>query len=134
MNNWDKVKEELDITDITSHGINNAICKAILRVKQQDYCDKSSESCITCYKWLEKEYKPQILTDKEREYLSNIVRPFRDKVKGFDKLLYTFNTEWIRMITKKGVPDNVVLPCFNKGEYYKNMEVNKEYTLEELGL
>ena len=134
MNNWNKVKEELDITDITSHGIKNAICKAILRVKQKDCCDMSSEGCIICYKWLEEEYKPQILTDSEKEYLSAVIKPFRNKVKGFNKGLYIFNLEYIRIITKEGVPYNVVLPCFNKGEYYKNMEIDKEYILAELGL
>ena len=30
--------------------------------------------------------------------------------------------------------DNTLLPCFKKGTMYKNMVINKEYTLEELGL
>ena len=29
---------------------------------------------------------------------------------------------------------NIPLPNFEKGKYYKNMEVNEKYSLEELGL
>ena len=29
---------------------------------------------------------------------------------------------------------NISLPNFEKDKYYKNMELNKKYTLEELGL
>ena len=30
--------------------------------------------------------------------------------------------------------DGIFLPSFKKGKMYKGMELNKEYTLEELGL
>lgn len=124
----------MNITDITNHGINNAICKAILRVKQKDYCDMSSESCINCYKWLEEEYKPQILTDSEKEYLSAVIKPFRDKVKYITKRIDTgvSDTEFIKIILENH--NLLQLPRFERRTMYRGMEICACYSLDNLGL
>lgn len=89
-------------------------------------------------KWLEKddgeEYKPQILTDKEKAYLSAVIKPFRKNVECIEKIkTYSVGKEYIS-ITMKKYYDSCELPVFKKGTMYKGMEANKRYTLEELEL
>ena len=84
--------------------------------------------------WLEDEY--HILDEKEKEYLSYIIRPWRDKVISIYKLDIS-STGYERLIIKYEDifrPFSVQLPQFKKGKRYQGMEPNREYTLEELGL
>lgn len=87
-------------------------------------------------KWLEKddgeEYKPQILTDKEKAYLSAVINPFREKVEYIQKCFDLGSKAYIYIYVKKC--GSMIFPTFRKGTMYKGMEVNKKYTLEELGL
>lgn len=84
-----------------------------------------------------KEYrKEQILDDIEKEYLEDVLRPLRCKEIWIEKVSYIDNTEYIAIYYRNIInqADNMVLPPFKKGTMYKNMEVAKRYTLEELGL
>lgn len=72
-----------------------------------------------------------ILNEKEKEHLSNVIKPFRDRVKSIRKCSVTDAWEWIQIQMEE---NGVILPCFEKGTMYKGMEVNKEYNLEDLGL
>lgn len=72
----------------------------------------------------------EILDDKEKEYLSSVIKPYRNKV-IYIKKLYCNTHEYIRIELED---DFASLPMFEKGTMYKNMKVNKEYSLEELGL
>lgn len=85
-------------------------------------------------KWLEKddgeEYKPQILTDKEKAYLSAVIKPFRGKVRSIGKVSFG-GEEFLKIYLED---ETISFPFFTKGTMYKGMEVNKRYTLEELGL
>ena len=87
------------------------------------------------FEWLEKddgeEYKPEILTDKEKAYLSAVIKPFRGKVKTIEKASFGGEEEYLKILLEM---DLVSLPFFAKGTMYKGMEANKRYTLEELGL
>lgn len=88
----------------------------------------------TFTKWLEEEYVPDILTDKEKAYLSAVIKPFREEVESIKKLEnYYTAQEYIHIALKKGT-DYCSLPWLRKGTMYKGMEADKEYTLEELGL
>lgn len=71
-----------------------------------------------------------ILTEKEREYLSNVIKPFRDRVEFIGKCECS-EKQFIGITVKDG---SILLPLFEKNKYYQNMEDNKKYTLEELGL
>lgn len=81
------------------------------------------------------------LTDREREYLKAVVKPFRDRVnyicKGNDD---EDNAQYILITVKKygkgneGITEYIDFPYFEEGTMYVNMKVNKNYTLEELGL
>ena len=84
--------------------------------------------------WLEEEYVPDILTDKEKAYLSSVIKPFRKDVEWIEKIKrYDGENEFIHITVKRN-EDCCELPTFKKGTMYKGMEANKAYTLEELGL
>lgn len=77
-----------------------------------------------------------ILTEKEKEYLSAVIKPFKDKVsyivkrQGFkeDKKL---SVEFIIIYVDD---EKIVLPSYDKGTLYKDMKLTEKYTVEDLGL
>lgn len=78
-----------------------------------------------------------ILDSKEKEYLSNVIKPFKHKVKGIRKSEICDDEdnqikEYIAIHIKNDNPIN--LPNFKKNTMYRNMKLYEEYTLEELGL
>ena len=81
--------------------------------------------------------KKPILDETEREYLSAVIKPFRNRVKYITKFRGVFDNEFIEI---GHVMDNeaelyyIELPLFKKGTMYKGMEIKKEYTLDDLGL
>ena len=88
------------------------------------------------------------LNEKEREYLCNVIKPFRDRISWIKKCEYDRGDfiygEYIVMGLKffdSGTDgyicadeEQIALPSFAKGTMYKGMELNKKYTLDELGL
>lgn len=74
--------------------------------------------------------KKEILDEKEKEYLSAVIKPFRDKVMFIGKYC-CIEKEFVNIIMHDDVTS---LPCFKKGTMYKGMQVENKYTLEELGL
>lgn len=75
----------------------------------------------------------EILDDVEKEYLSNVIIPFRDRVEFIRKQTDSRGIrEYLEIIMKK--ERSTYLPYFKPNTMYKGMELNKEYTLEELGL
>lgn len=85
------------------------------------------------------EYKEPILDKEEKEYLSAVIKPFRDRITYIAKAeedIHWFY--WIMIRVDLGFIDDyyeLSLPPFMKtSAMYKNMEVGKEYTLKELGL
>ena len=89
-----------------------------------------SPACNAFTKWLEEEYVPNILTDKEKAYLSAVIKPFREEVETIEKASFE-EDEQLQISDGDTV---MAFPCFEKGTMYKGMEAYKEYTLEELGL
>lgn len=80
------------------------------------------------------EHKEQILTGKEREYLRNIIKPFKDEVKYIAKFEAGEN-EFIDIGYNDDLcPWIISLPGFKKDTRYKGMKTEKKYTLEELEL
>lgn len=83
--------------------------------------------------WLEEEYKPNILDDVEKAYLSAVIKPFRKRIKYIEKIGYSsVNNDQFLCIAL--ADDRCGLPNFKKGTMYKGMRTGKRYTLEELGL
>lgn len=82
------------------------------------------------YETIYKREEP-ILDDKEKEYLDNIIRPFKDRVTYIAKRqVNEFQYIFIRLKDD----EYIVLPVFKKDTMYKNMKLQKNYTLKELGL
>ena len=82
-----------------------------------------------------------MLTPKEKEYLSNVIKPFKDRVKNIHKLsCFGQRAEAIAIDVEMDkdfalqLCDTIYLPIFKKGTMYKNLTEAKLYTLKELGL
>lgn len=88
--------------------------------------------CGAFTKWLEEECDPEILTDKEKAYLSAVIKPFREDVVYIEKCIFSTGAEYIQICMTED--ETVNFPNFKRGTMYKGMKTNKEYTLEELEL
>lgn len=125
-------------------------------------CTKCEFGCVTC-SWFpnektcwvnnkdsysdkflnqETEIEIDILDKVEKEYLQNVIKPFKNNIQyiikqtGQDHSDYEYITIFINSITNTDWLDQeyIVFPYFKKGTMYKNMEIGKKYILEELGL
>lgn len=77
------------------------------------------------------------LTDKEKQYLENLLRPFRRRDIFITKeRTITFNLEFITIWLdwRSNNRDKIYLPYFKAGEMYNGLKIGKSYTTEELGL
>ena len=102
-------------------GIHGYLNKAICRVVRFD-------------EWTWERPKP-ILDDEEKDYLSNICKPYKViriikrnskvEIAGFIQVVLVSNFSTLEYIN---------LPYFKMDTMYKNMELNREYTPKELGL
>lgn len=98
----------------------------------------SSINLNSTFKVIEDEFLEQklnigILDKVEKEYLSAVIKPFRDQVDYIEK--YSFDDEDEEFICITFKDDNSFsFPAFKKGAMYAGMEPLKEYTLKELGL
>ena len=129
-----KVKNTHDILDgrskynivITENGLIEIVGKSIFE-KEQLLTELLNGNCKVI-----KLSKP-ILDEKEMEYLSAVIRPFRDRVKYLFKGIFrSYNSEFIAIAFNDD--DIMFFPSFEVGIMYKGMELEKEYTLEDLGL
>ena len=76
-----------------------------------------------------------ILDEKEKEYLSNVIKPFRNKVYAIAKYDDGDDNYYIQIMMKQNVYfEYIDFPYFKKGTMYKGMKVGREYTLDQLGL
>ena len=83
-----------------------------------------------------------ILDEKEKQYLQNVIKPFRNRVKSIAKQNYTNGYDYISISVSYPIndcfdcfgTDSLFLPIFKSGTMYNNMKVGRKYTLEELGL
>lgn len=79
-----------------------------------------------------------LLTTKEKTYLENVLRPFKDRIIYIKK--QTIGRNWAEINLKIGsiiaekLVDIISLPVFEKDKYYKNLEVNRLYTIVDLEL
>ena len=86
-------------------------------------------------------HEPQkpILDKEEKEYLSAMIKPFRNRIIYIMKTYEDGQSEFLEIRSKhydanKIGDELIMLPSFKKGTMYKCMRTDKEYTLEELGL
>ena len=130
MKNIEKYKDIIiDNTDVCS------INRLLLKKNIKGFC--SGHSCEGCkdraIKWLLEECKEPVLADVEKEYLSAVIKPFRKKVVYIKKNKNSSNGMQYLAIEICD-DDYMYFPYLDDDEMYKGMEVNKEYSLEELGL
>lgn len=82
----------------------------------------------------EENLKKEHLLDKaERKYLRNFLAPFRNEVEGIELENRFGQIEYV-VLAIHTYNDWIYLPSFKKGEMYAKLEINREYTLEELRL
>ena len=113
---------EVDSNDFTTFGGSN-ICYQV-----EYYNDTYKIEWFTVH---DLELIKEILDEKEKEYLNNVIKPFRDKVTFIQKDSSRFR-EFIKIGIKNDVDIN--LPFFERDTMYKGMQVDKKYILTELGL
>lgn len=134
-----KNKEKYDIRYMTFNVSQNQngtiksidIYYDVKRIKKINFLSETSatQAMNVIGDWLEEEYKPATLTDKEEAYLSAVIKPFRERVECVRKM--GFKKEFLKIYLKN---ETISFPFFTKGTMYKGMETDKAYTLEELGL
>lgn len=73
----------------------------------------------------------EILDDVEKEYLSIVLKPFRNRVKSITKAGIYGGRAFIMVSLNN---DYLSFPSFEEKAMYKGMETFRSYTLEELGL
>lgn len=80
------------------------------------------------------EEKKEILDKVEKNYLARVIKPFRDKVECIIKQKDAIKKgrNFLTISIKNDIPISV--PDFDKNTMYKGMEVDKKYTLEDLGI
>nr|DAS46808.1 MAG TPA: hypothetical protein [Caudoviricetes sp.] len=95
---------------------------------------KTNETGSSAYNaWLEQEYKPPILDDVEKTYLSLVIKPFRNRIVHIGKTNPPFSNDKQYLFIELA-DDFCTLPNFKEGTMYKGMKNGKRYTLKELGL
>lgn len=83
---------------------------------------------------------PDILNKEEKEYLSAVIKPFRNQVTHIAKVHWTtpkrkcIEIEYRENIIEDRMLVSLYFPYLPNDEMYKGMEDNRPYTLEELGL
>ena len=129
MKNIEKYKD--DILDEETGNITCCVHVDILHLDCSSNCTECKKSVI---KWLLEEYKESaVLDDVEREYLSAVIKPFRNRVTSIAKIENTYaKKQFIRIVVCH--EEQVNLPYFKKATKYKGMKVDKKYTPKELGL
>ena len=74
----------------------------------------------------------ELLTKKEKEYLEGVIKPFKDIVEYIAKSNMDNNLEYLCIKIKDDY--HLCFPNFLKNKYYKGLEIEKKYTLKDLGL
>lgn len=123
---------------INSFSSKESLDCAIRAVRENSVnCDGVSNGCKKCraenLKWLNEEYVEPILTEEEKTYLMLIIKSCRNIIKYISKKLDDNWAEEYICISIEGTSE-AVLPRFLENTQFKNMERDRKYTLEELGL
>lgn len=102
-------------------------------MKKNDCTGNCSKCRRETIEWLTSEYKESILTDEEKACLKKIIKPKRDSVIYIRKTAFLKGTEnefTNIVIATKDTLEAVVTP----GMSFESMKLEREYSLEELGL
>lgn len=119
-------------TDTFSGHTFQVLCKNKIIYERTYLADTGQKKLIDFFNWLEQEYKPPILDDVEKAYLSAVIKPFRKDVEWIVKYMFSEEKEFLAICLHNG--EEITLPIFIRRTMYKGMKSRKEYTLKELGL
>ena len=135
-----EIKEQYNYYTGYSQGTNSLedFGAAISNISRQ--YEQNLHGCEDVLDWLCEEH--QILDKEEKEYLSNVIRPFANRIVDITKIKNWIDEDSnfevleiaLRSPCKNRDMEFVHLPFFEKDTMYKGMKLNKDYTLEELGL
>lgn len=78
------------------------------------------------------EKNKRLLTQKEKKYLENVIKPFKDRVSGIEVNSFWYDKCWLAIHIFNDC--KIEFPLFKKGTIYRGIELDRNYTLEELGL
>lgn len=101
---------------------------------------KCPDNCKDCkqkaIEWLLSDYKKSLLDEKEREYLSHVIKPFRKSVLYISKIEKGYNPDICFIAIVLNGSEKINLPYFDikKSDMYAGMKPFVKYSLEELGL
>lgn len=125
MINIEKYKDE--IYENLSCGFNISYC--LSKVYEEHTNDFNLEK-EKIFDWLLSECRELLLTDSERNYLSSIIKPFRDKV----TYIGMFQEGNYKSYIEIGIDGDleIALPSFPNNKMYLGMKMDKKYTLDEL--
>ena len=119
-------------TDTFSGHTFQVLCKNKVIYERTYLADTGQKKLIDFFNWLEQEYKPPILDDVEKAYLSAVIKPFRKDVECIVKYMFSEEKEFLAISLHNG--EEMILPNFIRRTMYKGMKLRKAYTLKELGL
>ena len=131
MLNIEKYKKEILKYVGNKHSMMCLIYEDIM--KKNDCSGNCSKCRRETIEWLASEYKESILTDEEKACLKKIIKSKRDSVIYISKIAFLKGTEnefTNIVIATKGTLEAVVTP----GMPFEGMKLEREYSLEELGL
>lgn len=124
----DEILEEID----NCKNLSVAIMK-VYETHSEDLLDNE----ISCLDWLCSKYVEPILSKEEKKYLSSVIAPFRNDVESIEKTKFEnkgFETISVYVRTCADRVEEIRFPRFTEGTMYKNMELDRNYRLKELGL
>ena len=114
------------------------VCNWYDYFNSDDDCVQDCKACEERFvKWLFEDSEKPVLDEKERKYLSEVIRPFRKIVIGVCKHFFSEdNKQYISISVRNdsGFSEYINLPNFNSDTMYKGMKAEKWYSLQELGL
>ena len=140
------MKQKIKLRDLTEkqyetwckENCDNMNCKTCPFYKVQcslgEFCWVRNKD-IYSNKFLDQEVEIEVsdlLTKEEKEYLEGVIKPFKDIVEYIAKSNMDNNLEYLCIKIKDDY--HLCFPNFLKNKYYKGLEIEKKYTLEDLGL
>lgn len=120
--------------DIVLKNLHACYIDTLLRGKMVNgFCEGfNCEGCKERFlKWLLEECKEPVLDEVERKYLSDVIKPFGDRVSSIVKRR-NGSGYYIAIILNNF--DVMNLPYFTRNTMYKGMTEGRQYKLKELGL
>ena len=111
--------------NINEHGIRNTYYHIVNEQNKTDLC---LSGCLF--------EKARILDKQEHDYLRAVCKPY--KVKYIRKTEAGSGSQFIEIVVKSsiycGLTASCLMPYFTKDTMYKNMKLDKKYTIEDLEL